>query len=729
MESLGHSDAGVDENGIHRWSIVSVCFLLAAAVIGLYSRTLSHSFINLDDFLFVRDNTHIQQGLTLHGIQWAFTNWMAGLWKPLTWISYMLDIELFGMDAGRIIFMNAVYHAISSVLFFLVLLEFFRRMKSAPRFWTSAAIAVVFAIHPLRVESVAWAAERKDVLSVLFWLLTLLAYLHYVKRPALLRYVMIAVPLLLGLMAKPTIVTLPCVLLLLDFWPLGRVSADDVKNPKGRRKIGKLLLEKTPLLAASLILSLITFMSAAEWVSGKAPGDVTFSEVFSLTIVSFPKYILLLFRPIDLSVIYPRPQDALPFVQVLGAALMLVAITVVALRQIRKRPWFAVGWFWFIGTLLPTTNLFIHNPYWIANRYTYIPHIGLLMIVGQFLAEWVQRLRISRTVVAVSTAAVTLTFMVLTWSEIGAWKSTETLFSRVLQTDPDHPWAHKTLGAEAAARGMHEEAIRRYARALAVRPDDASTLGLMAGSLAEMGEFEAAFERLRRALKHRPGHPNILFQYGTVLARSGADDEAVRKYTAALDVYSRPEIVHFQIGSCLLRQKKYDAAIEHFSKAVELSPFYASAHEYLGTSYYFRYLEGWKDDLLRAQASCQQALALDPESAQACRTLGTVYEERRLYESALEFYGRAVEVEPDDVESILAVGRILYKLKRNQESIAAFRSALRVDPGHVIAHESLCVLYTLAGEMEAARDHFEAVEAVSAEKAAALQKLIEDLKR
>ena len=223
MGCLGHSDAGVDENGNHRWSIVSVCFLLAAAVIGLYSRTLSHSLINLDDFLFVRDNTHIQQGLTLHGIQWAFTNWMAG-------------------------------------------------------------------------------------------------------------------------------------------------------------------------------------------------------------------------------------------------------------------------------------------------------HIGLLMIVGQFLAEWVQRLRISRTVVAVSTAAVTLTFMVLTWSEIGAWKSTETLFSRVLQTDPDHPWAHKTLGAEAAARGMHEEAMRRYARALAVRPDDASTLGLMAGSLAEMGEFEAAFERLRRALKHRPGHPNILFQYGTVLA-------------------------------------------------------------------------------------------------------------------------------------------------------------------------------------------------------------------
>lgn len=438
---------------------------LALLTLAAFLPSLGNGFVNLDDSLYVTNNRVVKQGLTWEGLAWARTANVANNWHPLTMLSHMLDCELFGLNA-------AGHHGMSLLLHLgnvLLLFEILRRMTGAP--WRSAAAAGLFAVHPLRVESVAWVAERKDVLSGLFWILALGAYGRYVREPSPKRYLPVVLAMALGLMSKPMVVTLPFALLLLDVWPLGRLRLDE---PGRARRLGRLIVEKLPLFALSAVGSLVTIRyQTTSLVSLEVlPWSLRLANVA----VSYATYLGKTVLPRNLAVFYPIPLE-IPAWKALGAAALLLALTALAVRKARKAPWFLVGWLWFLGTLVPVIGIVQVGRQAMADRYTYIPSIGLSLAIcwGLPAVFRVGEGRIGegrrwRPVLAGATVLALLTLTALTWAQVRRWSNSVTLFRHALAVTQGNYVAHVALAKSLAVKGDWTGAAKQYRGALALRP-------------------------------------------------------------------------------------------------------------------------------------------------------------------------------------------------------------------------------------------------------------------
>jgi protein O-mannosyl-transferase len=518
-----------------------IAFGLLAVTLTVYAQVMSHQFIILDDNRYIRENPIVNEGLSLTGIAWAFTTFHAANWHPLTWLSHMLDSQIFGLNAGGHLLVNALIHASNTVLLFL----FLSRVTGAK--WQSAVVAALFALHPLHVESVAWAAERKDTLSTFFGLLSLVAYARYVETTSWKHYAFVAVALALGLMAKPMLVTWPFVLLLLDYWPLRRYQWQPATGTEGFvRALVPLVREKLPLFCLVAASMVITFIAQSHGGAVRTLVDVPVSLRLSNAIVSYAKYLLMTVWPSDLAVYYPFPRTGVPVWQLACALVLLAVITAVALRQARERPYLLMGWLWFVGTLVPVIGLVQVGGAAMADRYHYVPSIGLFVAFVFGLSDIACAFRIDRVAMGALTVVALSILACLTAVQISRWRNNTTLFQYTASLIPDNRMIENNLGTTLGESGRYDEAAAHFAKALRIEPDflevisDADireNLGLL---LARQGKAAEAVEQLNEALRLNPNNADAHNNLGVILLRSGKAEESIPHFSAAIRL--KPEL-------------------------------------------------------------------------------------------------------------------------------------------------------------------------------------------
>ena len=552
------------------------CSLITAAVLIAFGGSLGNDFIRYDDTLYVIDNPHVRAGLSPEGLRWAATARAASNWHPLTWVSHMIDVELFGLNPEGHHLSSLVLHLINGLLLYSWL-----RWTTARR-WRSAFVAGLFALHPLHVESVAWVAERKDVLSTMLLLLTLLAWARYAKRRRATDYALCTVLFALGLAAKPMLVTLPLLLLLLDIWPLGRTPLVPAAHPAGwsgsTASPLRLVVEKLPLLALSAASSVMTL--AAQRGGGALKDTVLypFGVRLATAVVAYAAYVVKTFAPIGLSIFYLHPRSW-PGWLVAGAALGLSAVSWVALRQFRSRPYLGVGWLWFLGTLVPVIGLVQVGFQWMADRYTYIPLIGLFIAVVWGVTELVPvRLRTAALVAGLAVLA-----LCAGASRIqGAyWKDTEQLFERAIELDPGNFPAHLVLADALMHEGRPDDAIAHFEAAVRIEPAYGPARSRLGGILVREGRTDEALTQLEAAYRLRPDHAETRFYLGLVHERLGDHERAVDYYTEGLRLKPDDREARTRLGISLHRCDRPAEAIRELRSVTIADPSERTARRYL----------------------------------------------------------------------------------------------------------------------------------------------------
>jgi len=550
---------------------------LAIATLALYGQVIGHQFISLDDPLYIRDNRMVASGVTLRGIAWAFTTFHATNWHPLTWLSHMLDSQIFGLSAGGHLLVNALIHVSNTLLLFF----FLRQVTGAN--WRSAMVAALFAVHPLHVESVAWAAERKDTLATFFGLLCLFAYARYAEAASWKRYALVALWLGLGLMAKPMLVTWPFVLLLLDYWPLHRLRWQPVDG-FGRfvKAWLPLIREKLPLFCLVAASGVVTYVAQARGGAVRGLVDAPISLRLANAVVSYAKYLCLTLWPKDLAVFYPFPFAGVPGWQIAVALVLLTAITAIALRQAGKRAYLITGWLWFMGTLIPVIGLVQVGGQAMADRYHYIPSIGLFVAVVFGLADLAKAWRVSRVVISLVSATVLLVFACLTEIQLNLWRDSVTLFERTLAVTTDNSVIHYNLGHILGEQGKYDEAVPHFAEALRIKPDFFYALINMGLALAGQGKVNEAVDFYNRALKIEPNSSRAHLLLGLTWANQEKKADALREFYRALESDPNDPDVRISLGRMLAEQGKLRDAGEQLNEALRLNPASAEAHNNLG---------------------------------------------------------------------------------------------------------------------------------------------------
>jgi tetratricopeptide (TPR) repeat protein len=644
---------------------LAICVLLSLAVGLVFVQTLAHGFVNLDDNKYVYENPWTAEGLSLHSIRGAFTHVYASNWIPLTWISLMADHQFYGLHAGGYHLSNMLLHAATAMLLFLVL------WRMTGRLWPSALVAALFAIHPLRAESVAWVTERKDVLSGLFFMLTLAAYVNYVHRgPSLGRYLAVMAPFALGLLCKAMLVTLPALLLLLDYWPLGRLTGSSHRQTSPQPLAGRptkraahakagtpgraagspqtaldriplawrLVIEKLPLLFLVVLSSTITLS-----IQGQALAS---SEVIpwgwriSSALISYVIYLRQLFLPIGLAALYPPGVLHFPIWKVLGSALILIAVTAVVFLRRRQQPYLLVGWLWYLGMLLPVIGLVHVGLTARADRFTYLPEIGLCLALVWAAADACRSARVRRRAGWAALLALPV-LLAGGWRQASFWHDSETLWNHTLACTTGNSVAHNSLGVALVMQGRLDEALEHYRAALAIDPQDVDPYCNIAGILATKGRLEEAVASYRKALENEPDHVKARSDLGDLLVQLGRLDEAAACYEKALEYQSDDALVHRNLGDLLRRLGRYDEAIAHFQKAIEFTPGDADAHINLGLGYQ---AEG-KTEL--AMNQFRQALAIQPNLAEAHYNVAVALANEGRFSEAFRHCREAVKIRPD----------------------------------------------------------------------------------
>jgi tetratricopeptide (TPR) repeat protein len=567
---------------------ILVCLLLAATTLAVYWQVRNYDFIRWDDPVYVTENPHVQAGLSRESVVWAFTSAHAGFRIPLTWLSLMLDFEFYGLNAGGYHVTNLLFHIANALLLFLVL----KRMTGA--FWRSGFVAALFALHPLHVESVAWVTERKDVLSTLFWILTMWSYFRYVEHPGIKRYLVVVLTFTLGLMAKPMVVTLPFVLLLLDYWPLERfrvahanIDTEATTGVSSRLKDQRTLLyrflwEKAPLFVLAAASALLTFLVT------KDAGALSKLEMYPVNIrianalVSYMKYMVKMIWPRDLAVLYPHPGENLPVWQVIGAGLLLLTVSIAVIRAAKRHPYLIVGWLWYLGTLVPVIGLVQVGQQAMADRFTYVPLIGLFIVIAWGIYELVSKLSYRRILLATGSGAIITALMICTWKQVSLWQDSITLFEHTLSVTSNNYSMYHNLANVLRETGKVDEAIAHYSKALEINPNHARAHNNLGIALTQKGRLDDAIYHHSQAIKINPDSVESYHNLGLILARQRRFDDAIVYLSKALELDPESADVHTGMGTVLLLQGKLEDASVHFAKALELNPNHAEAHNHYG---------------------------------------------------------------------------------------------------------------------------------------------------
>lgn len=684
-----------------------VCLGLVLLTAAIYLPVAEHGFINFDDPDYVSGNPYVQAGLRSESLNWALTGVYSSNWHPLTWMSHMLDCQIYGLKPAGHHLTNVVFHVANAVLVFLLI----KLMTGA--FWRSVFVAGLFALHPLHVESVAWVAERKDVLSTFFGLLCLLAYVRYAKDKSEIRnpkvagsskthsprrfiwYALALVLFALGLMSKPMLVTWPFVMLLLDFWPLGRLNEPKTARERAEKSRGGsaagdprfntrscffLILEKVPFLALSVASCVITFLAQRSSGAVVPLNNTPVSARLANAVVSYARYLLKTFWPTKLAVFYPYEPLDWDSMEVLAASLLVVLATGLALWSRKRKPYVPVGWFWFLGILVPVIGVVQVGKQALADRYTYLPHIGLFIIIAWGAAEVIAWRQWSRRVGFAAGGLVLAIAATLTFQQLKYWQNTKTLFEHTvavtkgnfvaytviaselvesnklaeatedcrlaLQYSGCYPEAHNTLGAIYAKQEKYEEAIESYKKASECDPSYGDPCYGMANLFLKQKKYAEAESQAREALRRAPMHIPSMYCLAMALHNEGKLDEAADYYGRLIRMNPNLFTPHRYLGNVLALQGKPDQAIEQYRMALRIRPDDAETHVVLGM------LLMQKNQSEGATKEFLESSRLQPTNAIANYQLALIYQGRKETQKAIEYYQKTLQAQPDLIEGL-----------------------------------------------------------------------------
>ena len=548
---------------LHTKFLIGIC--LSILVLAAYWGVTGNDFINYDDPAYVTWNRHVQRGLSFEELAWSFTTLATGNWHPLTWLSLMLDRELYGMNAAGYHWTNLVLHLLSGLVLFVVL----TRMAGYP--WRSVVVAGLFLIHPLHVESVAWVAERKDVLSGLFWMLTIWGYARYSERPEAGRYLIVILFFVLGLLSKPMVVTLPFVLVLLDYWPLGRMD---------RGKMIRLLYEKAPLFLLSAASSMITFIAQKEGEAVASLQNLPFTARMGNAVVSYAGYLVKTIWPYNLAIFYAHPVTW-PAREIFLSFILLILMTVAVILKRRRCPYLLVGWLWYLGTLVPVIGLVQVGAQAMADRYTYLPLIGIFIMVAWASAELLQNSRFRRVIWGACAVAAMVLLFLTTQVQIGYWKNSITVFRHALRVTEKNYQAHNNLARALTNEKKYTEAEQHYREAIRINPNYLPPYLNLGLTWIEQGNLEEAMSGFTEALKVKPGDGDALISRGNLFSQKGLWDKAIAEYRMALKQKPYDSTLHNNFGLALTHKGLMNQAIEEYRTAIRLAPEHAGAHNNL----------------------------------------------------------------------------------------------------------------------------------------------------
>ncbi|HKS37565.1 MAG TPA: tetratricopeptide repeat protein [Verrucomicrobiae bacterium] len=626
---------------------LTALILLTLAIFVVFWPLTRAEFINYDDPDYVTNNLHVR-GLTGPNISWAFQSLFI-YWQPLTWLSYMVDYELYGLKASGFHLTNLALHVGNS----LVLFVFLKRATGAH--WRSLLVTALFAFHPLHVETVAWISERKGALSTLFWFLALVAYERYARRPGAGRYLMVIVCFALGLMAKSMLVTFPFMLLLLDWWPLRRfrdsphgattLDVEKKQAPLGlsRKTLGFLLLEKVPLLALSAVSGVLTLLAQRQADALVTLQSLPFVDRLANSIKAYGTYLIQTLWPMDLIVFYPRTEHWAPGQLALAAAVIL-GISVMALVWMRRRPHLFVGWFWFLGVLVPVSGLLQAGDQAVADRYTYVPLVGLFILATWEAAKFAGNNAFVPRAIAGVGAAAAMACGIAASRQVRHWQSTQTLFEHAFRADPDNPQVCAVVGSLRSAEGRYDDAIRLFEHALRLNPKQSDAHVHLGLTLEKQNKLGEAVGHYGEALRIKPGYVEARLLLGLALSRQGKPSDAVEQFQAVLQLRPDSAAAHNNLAMALYAQGRADEAIAHLETALRIDPHLATARENLAVALQAR------GDPAQAAAHLRAALAVAPQSATAHLNLANILFSQGQTAGALDHLREAVRLEPDRAE-------------------------------------------------------------------------------
>jgi tetratricopeptide (TPR) repeat protein len=672
----------------HRTALV--CLVLVVAALAVYGQVRNYDFVDLDDSMYVFENRHVQKGFTREGVSWAFTNTISGMWIPLTWLSFMAGSHFYGMSPGWHHLTNVFIHLANVVLLLFLL----RRMTGD--FWRSVFVAALFALHPMHVESVAWISERKDVLSALFFFLTLWMYASYAERPNSKRYLWVLFFFLLGLMAKPMLVTLPFVLILLDYWPLDRFKLDMVFTRRGkgeRLRFLHLVLEKVPLFVIAAAASALTF--AAHQKAGgiytleALPIDVRMTNAF----LSYLKYIGKLFYPAQLAVLYPHPHSA-SWLKSGVAVLFLGGISWLVLRNARKHPYLFVGWLWYLGVLVPVIGFVHAGSQAMADRFVYIPFIGLYIAIAWGIPQFMRSCAHRRLYLAILSTSCLSILMVTSWDQTRYWQSSLKLFAHTLANTSDNWLISGSLANALDKEGRTDEAIVYYFKALRIEPNYWDAHYNLGNALDKKGRTNDAIKHYLEVLQIKPDHEKAHNNLGIALDKQGRTDDAIEHYLEALQIRPDFEEAHNNLGIALDKQGRTDDAIKQYLEALQIKPDYVYALNNLGNALDKK---GRTDDAIKYYL---EALRIKPGFEEAHNNLGNVLREKGRIDDAIRHYLEALRIKPDYEKAHNNLGIALIQQGNVKEAIHHFREAIRIKADYADARHNLDMAEMLQKEQE-----------------------------
>ncbi len=553
-----------------------IVLALSAAVMSVYLQTTSFDFTRYDDNYFITENPVVQQGLSLKNLAWAFTAVQNGTWQPVTWLTHMVDCQLFGLNAGWHHFTNVICHLVSTVLLFLLL------SRLTTMVYPSALVAALFALHPLHVESVAWVGERRDVLSTIWWVLTMKAYFTWTLKRGTARYMLMLACFAAGLMSKPMLVSLPVILLLIDIWPLQRVSLTASGKPLLTKQNIHLVVEKLPLGVMAVGMGIIAIIATGQEGSLGTAIQYPWSFRIENALVTYVKYLMHTIWPVDLIPHYPYPASY-PFWQVAGSCGILLGASLYCLKNLAKRPYLGVGWFWYLISMLPVIGLVQQGSgFAMADRYSYVPLIGIFIMVAWGGKDMMEKYGWPKLPVAVAVGLVLMVCGVLSFFQTGHWRDTETLFSYTLAKSPGNHVALQQLGVEYRERGEFDKAYTFLEEDVRLNPKNVDALANFGQLLDRMGRLREAIAYHQQAIGASPDNPELHLNLGQIKARAGDLSGAQASFVRALEL--QPDFLPalLNLGFTLFLEKKYDEATAQFALVLRNGPQTAEAYNGLG---------------------------------------------------------------------------------------------------------------------------------------------------
>jgi Flp pilus assembly protein TadD len=603
------------KSSISEKKTLPILLFLVVVTLLAYWQVSHNEFISFDDDLYITNNGLILNGVTIEGIRWAFTTYHAYNWHPLTWISHMLDVQLFGLNPRWHHLTNLFLHIANTLLLFFV----FHRMTKA--LWKSALVAALFALHPIHVESVAWAAERKDVLSTFFWMLTMGAYVYYVERPGYKRYLFVLAFFLLGLMSKPMLVTLPFVLLLLDFWPLKRfeqrmsapkvraavskMASADKRKEKSKKKsalksaaetqnpqagtgqwtwIRPLLWEKIPLFVLTALSCILTYLAQEKGGLVVPIKVLPLGARISNAFISYIHYIAKMIWPVDLAFFYPLPWMQ-PLWQVIGAAMLFLAASFMAIRWAKRFPYLMVGWLWYVGTLVPVIGIVQVATQAMADRYTYVPLIGLFIIIAWGIPELLRRWRWRKEALVAASASILLCLTTVTYVQVGYWQNSLTLFDHTLRVTNENSLIYNNRGALYVSLGNYIQAIADLDRAIEINPKYAQAYSNRGAAYDSLGNFTRAIQDYDRAIEIAPQYAKAYSNRGNAYINIGNYIQAIADLDRAIKINPKYANAYNNRGFAFGKLGNFTRAIQDYDRAIEINPKYAEAYVNRGGAY------------------------------------------------------------------------------------------------------------------------------------------------